>query len=238
MFFSKVDLSDVLFSKERVTVQPKGELERELNFSPLEEAIIVNDERNLRQLMMNILRGDVSKSLSTISLALNSQDTETSHYAATALRDELNSFREQTYRLYNEITDSKRNQISLCQSELELMYPVLNQEVFTKIEQENYIHIFDEVCEILFSKSKKQMIEKYYSWVSDLCLSAGLYERSETWCVRAKRYYPNSLLPYKCLLKLYYQQKDQDKFLKTMDELKASNVVIDNDTLEIIRIFS
>ena len=44
--------------------------------------------------MLNVLRGDVSQSLAAISLALNSADSETSHYAATALRDELGRFRD------------------------------------------------------------------------------------------------------------------------------------------------
>ena len=50
--------------------------------------------------MMNVVRGDVEESLASIALALNSDDSETSHYAATVLRDVLNDFRAHTQELF------------------------------------------------------------------------------------------------------------------------------------------
>ena len=93
IFRQQVDLDDVIFSKERVRMHIKADEETERNMVPLEEALAVSDKKNLRALMMNIIKGDITKSLATIMLALNSQDSETSHYAASVLRDELNDFR-------------------------------------------------------------------------------------------------------------------------------------------------
>ena len=45
----------------------------------------------------------MGKSLRTISLALNGEDSETAHYAASVLRDELNNFRSTVQKLYVEI---------------------------------------------------------------------------------------------------------------------------------------
>ena len=61
--------------------------------APLEESLAVSDKRNMRMLMLNVIRGDMQKSLESITMALNSEDSETSHYAASVLRDELNDFR-------------------------------------------------------------------------------------------------------------------------------------------------
>ena len=58
--------------------------------APLEESLAVSDKRNMRMLMLNVIRGDMQKSLESITMALNSEDSETSHYAASVLRDELN----------------------------------------------------------------------------------------------------------------------------------------------------
>lgn len=60
--------------------------------APLEESLAVSDKRNMRMLMLNVIRGDMQKSLESITMALNSEDSETSHYAASVLRDELNDF--------------------------------------------------------------------------------------------------------------------------------------------------
>lgn len=91
-FRQNVDLEDVIFSKERVKTHLRADEEREGNLVPIEEALAISDKDSLRTLVMNVVRGDVQNSLASISLALNSEDTETSHYAATVLRDALNEF--------------------------------------------------------------------------------------------------------------------------------------------------
>ena len=77
LFHQDVDLEDVVFSKERVETHLKADEEQEGNMVPIEEALVVCDKDNLRTLVMNVVRGDVEKSLSSIALALNSEDSET-----------------------------------------------------------------------------------------------------------------------------------------------------------------
>ena len=60
---------------------------------PLEEAIAITEKQDLRSLMMNVVSSDIKNSLASITLALNSEDTETAHYAASVLQDALNDFR-------------------------------------------------------------------------------------------------------------------------------------------------
>ena len=74
IFRQEVDLEDVIFSKERVKTNAKADEERERNLVPLEEALAVSDKKNLRMLMLNVIRGDLQDSLESISLALNSED--------------------------------------------------------------------------------------------------------------------------------------------------------------------
>ena len=88
-----MDLSDVVFSKDRKEnfLRPDEEMER--NMVSLEEALEVTDKKSLRTLMLNVIRGDYRNSLAAINLALNSEDSETAHYAASVLQDVLNDFR-------------------------------------------------------------------------------------------------------------------------------------------------
>ena len=88
-----MDLSDVVFNKDRKEnfLRPDEEMER--NMVSLEEALEVADKKSLRTLMLNVIRGDYRNSLAAINLALNSEDSETAHYAASVLQDVLNDFR-------------------------------------------------------------------------------------------------------------------------------------------------
>ncbi|MDE6882289.1 MAG: hypothetical protein K2P48_04150 [Lachnospiraceae bacterium] len=83
IFRFQAELDDVTFSKERVRTQLKADEERERNVIPLEEAIAVNDQKSLRTAMLNVLKGEIQNSLAAIALALETRDSESSHYAAS-----------------------------------------------------------------------------------------------------------------------------------------------------------
>ncbi len=238
MFFSEpVSLEDVVFSKERKRTFIHAEEERESNMVSLEEAIEITDKDNLRGLMMNVVRGDIQKSLASIMLALNSEDTETAHYAASVLQDALGDFRANVQEQYNVIMEEPSEHLELAELLIDYMDQVLVQHVFTDLEQNQYVGIMDELCELLYTKDRSRMTSARYEAVSLRFLEQEDYENSEKWCERAEYHYPNTLATFSCLLKLYFNSGQKRKFFEVIDELKRSAVVLDHETLELIRVF-
>lgn len=141
LFRQDADLEDVVFSKERVETHVRADEERERNMVPLEEAIAISDKSSLRTLMLNVIRGDIQNSLSTIALALNSKDSETSHYAASVLQDELNNFRVNVQKMCMEIEREGETETDYELFLISYMNSVLEQKIFTELEQENFVHI-------------------------------------------------------------------------------------------------
>lgn len=237
-FFSEpVDLEDVIFSKDKVKSAVRAEEERESNLVSLEEAIEITNASELRTLMMNVVRGDIQKFLSAISLALNSEDTETAHYAASVLQDALNEFRITVERYRGQIREAGENQAIFAESALQYMNQVLQQKVFTDMEQINYVHIMDEICEILFANAREQMTSSDYEAISMRLLEIEDYECCRKWCERAREQFPNTLATYTCQLKLYFNNGQKEHFFEVIEELKQSSVVVDNETLELLRVF-
>lgn len=238
LFFSEpVDLDDVVFSKDRVKSYVRPDEERERNMVPLEEAIEIMDKENLRDVMMNVLRGDIRKSLTSISLALNSEDTETAHYAASVLQDALNDFRDNVDKQFEMVKMGDENSAAVAEALLGYMDQVLRQNVFTDIEQEELTEVMDETGEILYEKNRDRFTPKLYE---DLCLrtlAVKDYETCGKWCERAIFHYPEALPTYTCQLKLYFASGQKEKFFEVMEDLKKSPVVIDNETLELLRVF-
>ena len=200
IFRQEVDLDDVIFSKERVKTNVKADEERERNLVPIEEALAVSDKKNLRMLMLNVIRGDLQDSLESISLALNSEDSETSHYAASVLRDELNDFRVTVQKIYTDMKEEEPDQTDSEEMLIDYMNRILCQKVFTEIEQAKF--------------------------------------KVSIWCERLVQQYPEELASYTCRLKLYFMSNDKEHFFTVMDQLKKSDIIIDNETLELIRVFS
>ncbi len=238
IFFSKpVDLADVVFSKERVRTFVHAEEERERNMVPLEEAIEITDTDDLRSLMMNVVRGDIRQSLASISLALNSEDTETAHYAASVLQDALNDFRMNVQKQQKLILKGDENQVSFAEALIDYMNQVLEQRVFTDMEQKTYVNVMDEICEILYNADRERMTSVQFEAVSLRLLEIEEYDKCKKWCERAEYQYPNSLATYTCQLKLYFNSGQRERFFEVIEALKHSAVVVDNETLELIRVF-
>ena len=238
IFRQEVDLEDVIFSKERVKTNAKADEERERNLVPLEEALAVSDKKNLRMLMLNVIRGDLQDSLESISLALNSEDSETSHYAASVLRDELNDFRVKVQKIYTDIKEEKPEQTDSEEMLIDYMNRILCQKVFTEIEQAKFVNIMVEAAESIYQKNASRMLPQRYEAVCLRLIEQKQFERADLWCERLAKQFPDELVSYTCRLKLYFKENDRERFFLVMDQLKKSDIIIDNETLELIRVFS
>ena len=244
LFYRKVDLSDVVFSKEKSKELVRINEEKERDFVPVEEAIEVADKGELRELVLNMSQGDYSESLSAINMALNAEDTETSHYAASILQDAINDFRMLVRKENARINDidkedeSKREQLVYdIKSLFGYMNKVLEQHILSKLEQNGYTDILDRLLEKYYRLAGASITSEMYEAVALRLIETEKYDRARSWCERALWRYPNTLSSYTSLIKLYFSSGDRENFFKTMQELKESNIVIDRDTLELIRAF-
>ena len=238
IFRRKVDLEDVVFSKERVRTQLKADEDRERNLVPIEEAIVINDNKSLREVMLNTVKGDIKDFLSAISMALDTEDSESAHYAASILSFELDEFRLEVERLYEEIKEEEPGETGAERKLLDYMNVILKQKVFTDLEQKRYVRMMADVAETFFEKNPLEITQEQYENVCLRLMEIREYEKSEKWCLRLSEQYPDQLSSYTCKLKLYFTVRNREAFFQTLEALKKSDVVIDNETLELIRIFS
>lgn len=238
-----MDLEDVIFSKEKTKNFMRPDEERERNIVSLEEALLVTDKSNLRTLMMNVIKGNYRDSLSSISLALNSEDSETAHYAASVLQEVLNDFRVYVQNQYQmcqkevETDELEEERLRQCIELIEYMNPILKQHIFTDMEQQSMVSIMNEICENVWNSDKNKIPSSIYEIVSMRTLELKQYEICRKWCDRAMEQYPGTLASYTCQLKLYFSCEDKDNFFRVMETLKNSDIMLDNETLELIRTF-
>ena len=236
-FHREVDLADVVFSKERVESIERADEDRERNLVPVEEAVTVTDRENFRNLMLNVARSDVQKSLATIAIALNSEDSEAAHYAASILQEVLNDFRANVQKIYRQMKENEEDCPEYAHMLIDYMNPVLKQHIFTEMEHKSYVNILDDVCEMLYEADSESMDSGEFEAVCLRLLEVSELERSQKWCDRAALQYPETLSTYTCRLKLYFSMGKKETFFQVLDELKRSGIFIDRETLEMIRVF-
>ena len=232
------DLTDVEFSKKRHIPRVKADEERERNIVAVEEAILVSDQEKKRANMLNVLLGETDESYSAIALALDSDDSEVAHYAASFLQSKMDTFREKVRKTQQKIAESDIQEEECQEQVLELiryMNHMLKQKVFTRVEQVDFVAQMEQLCETLFQNARDRMTQECYESIMGRMMELQDYEKAELWGNRFREQYPDMLASYTLRLKLYFETKEKDKFFEVLDQLRASPVVVDNKTLELIR---
>ena len=232
------DLTDVEFSKKRHIPRVKADEERERNIVAVEEAILVSDQEKKRANMLNVLLGETDESYSAIALALNSDDSEVAHYAASFLQSKMDTFREKVRKTQQKIAESDIQEEECQEQVLELiryMNHMLKQKVFTRVEQVDFVAQMEQLCETLFQNARDRMTQECYESIMGRIMDLQEYDKAELWGNRFREQYPDLLASYTLRLKLYFETKEKDKFFEVLDQLRASPVVVDNKTLELIR---
>ena len=79
------------------------------------------------------------------------------------------------------------------------------------------------------------MTQKCYESIMGRMMELQEYEKAELWGDCFCEQYPNLLASYTFRLKLYFETKEKDKFFEVLDQLRASPDMVDNKTLELIR---
>ena len=236
--FGERDLTDVEFSKKRHVPRVKADEERERNIVAVEEAIVVSDQEKKRINMLNVLLGETEESYSAIALALDSDDSEVAHYAASFLQSKMDTFREKVRKTQQKIAESDIQEEECQEQVLELiryMNHMLKQKVFTRVEQVDFVAQMEQLCETLFQNARDRMTQECYESIMGRMMELQEYEKAELWGNRFREQYPDLLASYTLRLKLYFETKEKDKFFEVLDQLRASPVVVDNKTLELIR---
>lgn len=238
IFRKDVDLSDVVFSKdkEKEIVRTNEEIER--NIVPLEEAIAISNNKDLRSLVMGIAQGDYYDSLASISMAINCEDSETAHYAASVLQDALNDFRVRVSKDYEIVKRRDEELTDTAISLIRFMNKLLVQHVFSDVEQVSFTKIMADVGQILYEEHPEELKEDILAFICSRLLEVEEFEQCELWSERSMKYFPEALSSYTNRLKLFFNSNQREKFMEALAELKAAPVIIDSQTLELIRAFS
>ena len=231
-----VDMSDISFSQEREKLLQPPDREVEMNYVPIQDAMAVTDTANLRRLLLDTLRYNARKTVSSIAAAMNSMDTETSHYAASAILDALSEFRSTAQAMLGDMRKFPED-VEMNLFTFDYLTEILNMEIMTSIEQQAYIYTLDQVAENLFSNNLWYMTATHYLIITDLFISIKDFNMAEKWVLRAAKYRQNMLDTYKAKLHLLFEQHNHNAFFDCLNELKDTDIIVDDEVINLFRLY-
>jgi hypothetical protein len=177
--------------------------------------------------------------LAVIRQGLQSDDSETSHYAATVLQDKLGAYRRHVQAEFLRLQETEDKEVRATQAAalLEYMIPMLKRGVFGAVELSGFARKADALADMVTVAEESWLNVYTYDDLFHIAMEANEEAIAEKWCDRLVAEYPDTQNAYACRLHLCYKQGRREEFRETMEALKRSDVVVDAQLLEWIRVF-
>ncbi len=231
---SRFDSASLTFSTDRTdSVLPSDE-QSEMNYISIQDALVMNDTASLRQLLLNLLKERSVLQTPSITHAITSEDAESSHYAATAVTNYISEFQAvaQTKLLH---VKQMPDDIPTLVDAIAYIIPVLQSKIMDDIGQRSYAYMVDGMMNDVYGINKWYLTSKDYLDITDILLDIKDYSKAGLWVERANECRGGELNTYKCSIHLFYIMQDRDALFDVIDKVKKSNVVIDREILDLIR---
>ena len=233
----EVDMADISFNQQREEAAETSDYFTEMNYVALQDAMRLSSIHDLRRLLINVMKYNSRMSLTSVAEAINSPDTETSHFAASAIQDALSEFRGTAQKF---IADMEKypEDVEINLQALDYIYDGLMLKIMTPMEHQAYVYTENNVAENLFQHNIWFMTATHYLRMTELMITVPDLDMADRWVRRAMEFRPEALDTYKARLRLHFAQGNRQLFFQCMEEFKETNIKADQEMLELIRLYN
>lgn len=229
-----VDYENLSIDKTRKKFLQPVDKERELEMLPLEEVLAVSNTRDKRRAMLNMLRLDVRENLALVRKAAENDDSETSHYAATALTDALGRFTTELNGL-QVAYDKDRTNLQANQELLDAVLRILNSGGLLKVEENKYRYMLIELVQNLDKNHPEEITPAYYAAMVRALHGVGSFKEAEEWAELSLERLPEAEESHLNVMYIKYALGKKEEFDEALKRLTGSSVSLSEEGLRIVR---
>ncbi|MFD1954130.1 hypothetical protein ACFSL6_08085 [Paenibacillus thailandensis] len=227
--------ADREFDVQFTTVHAKMEIEKELDVIPVEEALVLGDIADRRKVMLDLLKLDAMKHLDVLQKGVGNEDSETSHYAVSAIvevkRNLTLSLQELSVRY-----EADRNDLEVLRAYAEVIDGYTRSGFLDGQSLKNYKTTYLGLLarEIELDPAAEQAYRRKAAAEIEL----GRYRDAEETASLYKERYPDKEEPYLLLIEVYYYMRSYGKIQAVLDGLKNSPVRLSHRGLTQVRLWA
>lgn len=233
----KVDYRNISMSSERKQFLIKLDKMKESETMPMEEVLSVSTSKDRRTAMMNLLKMDVGDNLGLVRKAVENDDMETSHYAASALTEALGRFSVQLNG-YQVEYDKDRTNLEHNRAYIDAVIRILDSGALIGVEEKKYQYLLIHLMENMNQYHQNEITEGDYAHVVMAFCGVGNVMDAEKWAQQSLADYPQSEQSYLNVLMVKYLLGKEEDFQDTMGRLKGSRIPLSPKGLDIVRYWS
>lgn len=229
----KIGIREVALEKMKITDEKyrRIRVEEDVNKSitvPLEEAILINDAKTRRLLMLDVLHKSPSEYIRLLQKTRTSNDVELTHYATTTIMEVQSEFEA---RLQKYGKDAKEHPES--EEIWDQFQKVLQQYINSGLLTPNILLTkrvqMDEILQKLCAMNPEN--KEYYLLQIENAIEQNQYDNMEEKLQWAKSKWPEERI-YKLYMMYYQHTKQSDKLLALIKEIEEENIYLDHEGKE------
>lgn len=230
----EMQLDDIGFSKERHNRVSSPDIELEMQTMPLEEILLVSDNSEKRRYLLSELKKEYIINYGTIVKALDNDDPEVSHYAASAITSAKAEF-ENDIRDFDNRYNRNKGDLELIRHYADYVYSYIKSGILDPMEIRKYSFLFINILTGVESP-EKFLTELDYTNIVNESIIVNDFTIAEHWADFAHKLFENEST-YMNLLKIYYYTNRTEQMLKTLDDMKKTDLLLSYEGLSLVRFF-
>lgn len=236
LIFPKSDegYSKLSIDKSRREYVAKVDKEYEMEVLPLEEVLTVSSAKDRRRAMLNMLKMDISENLNLVRKAVENEDSETSHYAASALTDVFNQFNLELNDLQVKYDNDRSNQQTNTEF-LDVVLRILNSGGLVGVEETKYYYMYINLMLNLEKYHWEAITEEYYAMMVKALQKVGKLPDAEKWAELSLQRQPDVEQSYLNVMYIKYILGKEEEFEEILKKLTGSNIALSQKGLDIVR---
>jgi len=234
-FANYVDSQQQEHKIRRIGVFHRIEKQRELDVVPIEDALVVSQHKDRRQVLIDVLKQDTIQYIEILQQAISNEDTETSHYAVSAImelkRKLLISLQELEVRY-----EQEQHNPEVAKAYIEVLAIYLKSGFLDERTMRKYQYTYLSVLTHAYQQGEKE--EWLFAAKLDIEIELGIYSDAEQTALQYVEHYPLSEQAYLSLLRVYFVIRSYQKLQQTLERLKSSPIRLTNQGLMMVRFWS
>lgn len=236
MIFKKqeVDYANLSMDKTKKEFELGIDKEAEMKMLPMEEVLTVSTTKDRREAMINLLKTDVSDRLGLIRKAVENEDPETAHYAASALTDIFGKFTGEVNHL-QAAYDSDRSNREINEEYIDVVLRILGSGALFGVEEMTYLYIYTGLMENLMKHHPKAVNGEQCAMMVKALYKEGKSAEAERWAELSLEKWPDEEQSYLNVLYIKYNLGKEEEFYKYLKELTGSGIALSRKGLDIVR---
>ena len=180
-----VSTAELSFSTERMHLSPGDDVDKKINIVPIEEALIVSDRARRHQNFIDVLKSDDHEEMmDMIKDAVENDDTEISHYAASIVTDTIarQKAREEELRAKAEESADENTLTAYISYVTDMM----TTSLFSLVEKKLYTSYLDRFARMLYEKNPSLLTDRTICVLVDTWRAIGDDEKVSSWIACAR----------------------------------------------------